>query len=75
MEDQLGMQTQKIKYVQKTRQGKEARQTNNIDLIAISICDCLSKNPPSSHMLVFREIPSKNSNKNNQPCLGSGDIH
>ena len=21
------------------------------------ICDCLSKNPPSSHLLVFREIP------------------
>ena len=23
------------------------------------ICDCLSKNPPSSHFLVFREIPFK----------------
>ena len=22
-----------------------------------SICDCLSENPPSSHLLVFREIP------------------
>ena len=21
------------------------------------ICDCLSENPPSSHLLVFREIP------------------
>ena len=42
-----------------------------------AICDCLSENPPSSHLLVFREIPFqvKNSIKNNQPCLGRGDIH
>ena len=36
------------------------------------LCDCLSKNPPSLHLLVFQEIHSI---KNNQPCLGSGDIH
>ena len=22
----------------------------------VAICDCLSKNPPSSHLLVFREV-------------------
>ena len=26
-------------------------------LLISNICECLSENPPSSHLLVFREIP------------------
>ena len=29
----------------------------HIDTFKLDICDCLSENPPSSHLLVFREIP------------------
>ena len=25
--------------------------------LPVAICDCLSENPPSLHLLVFREIP------------------
>ena len=39
------------------------------------ICDCLSENPHSSHLPVFREIPFKKIQLKNQPCLGSGVIH
>ena len=40
-----------------------------------SICDCLSENPPSSHLPVFWEIPFYKIQLKNQPCLGSGVIH
>ena len=41
--------------------------------IIINICDCLSKNPSSSHLPVFQEIPFQK--LKNQPCLDSGIIH
>ena len=31
--------------------------TSDMHVTTTIICDCLSENPPGSHLLVFREIP------------------
>ena len=35
----------------------EVLQLVNFDSRLMHICDCLSENPPSSHLPVFQEIP------------------
>ena len=51
------------------RQGKLWLPQNTLNINNHTICDRLSKNPPSSHLPVFREIPFKNSIKKTSLAL------